>query len=86
MCIRDRSITALTVTILTQKIKSISPNLDQNIMEGLAHLALKVNRSEFRLLMKFFHTVTNNALEPVSYTHLDVYKRQLHDSGNAKLI
>ncbi|CAR22444.1 1-phosphatidylinositol 4-kinase STT4 [Lachancea thermotolerans CBS 6340] len=59
----DQSITALTITILTQKIKSASPRLDRKILEGLAHLALKVNRSEFNLLMKFFHLSTNSALD-----------------------
>ncbi|SCU90320.1 LANO_0D08328g1_1 [Lachancea nothofagi CBS 11611] len=59
----DQSITALTITILTQKYRSVSPQLDKGILEGLAHLALTVNKSEFNLLMKFFHTATNRALE-----------------------
>ncbi|SCU83109.1 LADA_0C09648g1_1 [Lachancea dasiensis] len=59
----DQSITALTITMLTQKYGSISPSLNSEILQGLAHLALKVTTSEFNLLMKFFNAVTNHALE-----------------------
>ncbi|CEP63616.1 1-phosphatidylinositol 4-kinase STT4 LALA0_S08e06700g [Lachancea lanzarotensis] len=59
----DQSITALTITILTQKYGAVSPALDTKILAGLAHLALRVNKSEFNFLMKFFHSATNHALE-----------------------
>ncbi|SCU78699.1 LAME_0A05402g1_1 [Lachancea meyersii CBS 8951] len=59
----DQSITALTITILTQKYGTVSPALDTKILIGLAYLALRVNKPEFMLLMKFFHTATNHALE-----------------------
>ncbi|SCU77711.1 LAFA_0A03004g1_1 [Lachancea sp. 'fantastica'] len=67
----DQSITALTITILTQKYGAVSPALDTRILVGLAHLALKVNKSEFNLLMKFFHSATNHALERKDTTVMD---------------
>lgn len=59
----DQSITALSVTILTQKFRVVSPKLDKKILEGLANLAVCASESEFSLLMKFFNTATNSAIE-----------------------
>lgn len=59
----DQSITALTITILTQKFRVVSPKLDQIILEELAHLAIAVNQTEFSMLTKFYNSAVSSALK-----------------------
>ncbi|SCV00603.1 LAMI_0G06128g1_1 [Lachancea mirantina] len=73
----DQSIMALSITILKQKYRSVSEKLDHIIMKGLAHMSLFVGQSEFSLLMKFFKTVMNSALEKKDSLLLESVTRAL---------
>ena len=57
----DPAITALTTTILTQKVNVISIELDKIIMDSLAMLAPFTTPSEFSLLLKFHRLAITNA-------------------------
>ena len=41
-------------------------------------------RVDFRDLVKDLAGVFHTRIEPVSYTHLDVYKRQMHTSATGR--
>lgn len=53
-----QSITALTISILTQKVNSMSKELDSVILNSLARLAPNTSLTEFSLLLKFFKSRT----------------------------
>ncbi|EDO14970.1 hypothetical protein Kpol_414p3 [Vanderwaltozyma polyspora DSM 70294] len=59
----DQSITALTTTILTQKVNVVSKQLDKIIIDSLAILAPFTTPSEFSLMLKFFKLATSSAIK-----------------------
>lgn len=52
----DQSITALTVTILTQKVFVLSDELDKAILRQLPFLASRTSTQELSLLLNFYRT------------------------------
>ena len=67
MCIRDRSITPyITSSIIMQLLTIAIPKLEEMQKDG------EDGRKKIAAITRYV-TV---ALAPVSYTHLDVYKRQ----------
>ncbi|AAS51888.1 ADL033Wp [Eremothecium gossypii ATCC 10895] len=59
----DSTIAALVVTILTQKFRVVSEQLDMIILEGLSDLCYFVKDTEFHLLMKFYNGATAVAMK-----------------------
>ena len=78
MCIRDSGYHAHRVNLQRDPIEAacdmLSQNLDEEIsLEELAR-SLQIGYETFR---KVFKKQTGVSPAPVSYTHLDVYKRQV---------
>ena len=70
MCIRDRSIQSSDIFInVTGGLQIKEPACDLAILCALA--------SSFKEIPVDFKTVLIGEVGPVSYTHLDVYKRQI---------
>ena len=80
MCIRDSGTT--TATVLAQAI--VAEGL-KNVTAGASPMDIK--RGSDKAVAKVVESIKSQAetvgdnydkIEPVSYTHLDVYKRQVH--------
>ena len=65
MCIRDR-FRRITMKVLTMQLNSVS------VMDIVAYAGSAVG-----VVIAVFQAA-NGTITPVSYTHLDVYKRQSH--------
>ena len=75
MCIRDRDITAAEASALIQTAgQEIAEQVATEVLiiEDEPIIALDIET----MVEELGHTVTGVARTPVSYTHLDVYKRQ----------
>ena len=73
---------------LTDKLQNVFKNLrskgrltEADVKEAMKEVkrALLEADVNFRVVKSFVKTVTDRAIGPVSYTHLDVYKRQAWD-------
>lgn len=53
----ETSITALTIAILTQKVKMVSKELDKIIISSLTKVARFASANEFAILLKFYKTI-----------------------------
>ncbi|CDO93323.1 unnamed protein product [Kluyveromyces dobzhanskii CBS 2104] len=67
----DQSISALAITILTQKFRVLSTKSDKLILEGLAHILPFVADNEFKMLCKFYNSVSVHALKEENDELLD---------------
>ena len=94
MCIRDREFIVCTEEGVGYKLKTqnldktfyypdrlpVCPNMKKNTLEKILHV-LKTGENEVHVsdaLRENSKKPLEKMLEPVSYTHLDVYKRQRH--------
>ena len=78
MCIRDRlELVEMEVSELLSKYEF--PGDDTPIISGSARMALEGDQSEIGVpsIIKLVEALDSWIPEPVSYTHLDVYKRQV---------
>lgn len=66
----DQSITALTITILTQKVTVISQELDRIIVELLAKLVVNTTVTELTLMLKFYKLTYLQAAKQDNHTIL----------------
>ena len=67
----DQAISALAITILTQKFRALSTKSDRLILEGLAHILPFVADNEFRMLCKFYNSVSLQSLKEENTDILD---------------
>lgn len=67
----DQSISALAITILTQKYRALSEKSDKLILEGLAHILPFVGDNEFKMLCKFYNSVSLQSLKEENTIILD---------------
>ena len=77
MCIRDRD--KIEETFFFYPIKGVLNVLSQAIYESLQNNIEKYNMKSYVIsfLFSFCLCIVGCEARPVSYTHLDVYKRQL---------
>ena len=75
MCIRDR------LRTITRDINEQNNEIKSNFSEKLNEIRDKIKQQnfDFNKHIKEINTCLNTVKEPVSYTHLDVYKRQMYN-------
>lgn len=72
----DQSITALAISILTQKVNVVSKELDIIIVESLANLASKTTVTELELMLKFYKLTYSQALNQGNHSLM----KSVHDA------
>ena len=76
---------------LLEDLLKRSPNnygqYEQGVQEILAHVKEEKDQAVFAYTKKFDHAdITADNIKAVSYTHLDVYKRQITEWKNLSLL
>lgn len=74
-CYNNHTITALTITILTQKVGVISADLDEIVLKALAELAPRCSQNLFGMILRFLRVTDAMALKNDDEKLLDAISR-----------